>query len=44
MVFQLEPDPGVGKTNNCKGKDILQEEHGQAVDGGISVITRRPFF
>lgn len=44
MVFQLEPDPGVGITNNCKGKNILQEEHGQTVDGGISVVTRGPFF
>lgn len=44
MVFQLEPDPGISITNNCKRKNILQEEHGQAVDSGISVITRGPFF
>lgn len=37
MTTQFGPDPGVGKGNDGQGEEILQDKHGDAVDGAICV-------
>lgn len=40
MAAQFGPDAGVGKGDDGQWQEVLQDQHGDAVDGAICAFTR----
>lgn len=40
MAAQFGPDAGIGKRDDGQRQEVLQDQHGDAVDGAVCVFTR----
>lgn len=39
MATQFGPNAGIGEGNDGKWQEVLQDQHGDAVDGAVRVFT-----